>query len=77
MKTAANARNQRKTELPFEQRLAFTPNQFAQLFGRHQVWAYRLIYARKVKVIADSGRMMIPRAEADRLTKRAAFYNGK
>jgi hypothetical protein len=77
MQTAANQRKQNKSEIPLSDRLVLTPKEFAQLFGHHPVWAYRLIYAQQLKVISDRGRIMIPRTEADKFAKRADFYNGK
>jgi hypothetical protein len=51
--------------------------QFAAIFGRHYSWAYRQIYAGKVKVISKLGRIMIPRSEVDRLLQEKEIYSGK
>lgn len=72
---AAPVARSRKTGIPLGERAAFTPCEFASLFGRHQVWSYRLIYAGKLKVLKDFGRIMIPRAELDRLTGATEVYN--
>lgn len=61
-----------KLDLPLLERAAFSMREFSALFGRHEVWAYRLAYAHKIKVIHDlSGQMMVPRQELDRLTDSA------
>jgi hypothetical protein len=73
--TASQKRSQKKEEIPLAKRLALTPKEFAQLFGKHAAWAYRQIYSRNVKVIMDRGKMMIPRAEAQQIVKSADFYN--
>lgn len=59
------------------ERVVLTPTEFASLFGRHYSWAYRQIYAGKVKVISKLGRMMIPRSEVDRLLQGKETYNGR
>ena len=59
------------------ERVVLTPTEFASLFGRHYSWAYRQIYAGKVKVISKLGRIMIPRSEVDRLLQSTETYNGK
>ena len=51
---------------PWE-RVVLTPKEFAEIFGRHQTWAYRQIRAGKVKVIFKRNRMMIRYSEMDRL----------
>jgi hypothetical protein len=43
---------------------AYSPAEFARLFGRQETWSYRQAYAGKVRVIGQSGRMMIPRFNA-------------
>jgi predicted site-specific integrase-resolvase len=59
------------------ERVVLTPTEFAATFGRHYSWAYRQIYAGKVKVISKLGRMMIPRSEVDRLLETKGIYTGK
>ena len=51
--------------------IAYSPVKFAALFGHEQSWAYRLIYAGKVKVITEFGRMMIPATEVERILESA------
>jgi len=59
------------------ERVVLTPTEFAALFNRHFNWAYRQIYAGKVKVISKLGRIMIPRSEVDRLLQEMETYSGK
>jgi hypothetical protein len=71
------ARSQKKKPLPLGalgQREAITPTEFAALFGRHKVWAYRQIYAHKVNVVTELGAMMIPMSEVRRLLQAAGPY---
>src|ERR1700677_3876497 len=65
------------TPITPSERVVLTPTEFASVFGRHYTWAYRQIYAGKVKVISKLGRMMIPRSEVDRLLQEKEVYTGK
>jgi predicted site-specific integrase-resolvase len=65
------------TPIKPSERVVLTPTEFAAIFGRHYTWAYRQIYAGKVKVISKLGRMMIPRSEVDRLLQNTETYNKK
>ena len=65
------------TPIKSSERVVLTPTEFAATFGRHYTWAYRQIYAGKVKVISKLGRMMIPRSEVDRLLQEKEIYTGK
>lgn len=66
------ARRPGKLDLPLLERAAFSMREFAALHGRHEVWAYRLAYSQKIKVIHDlSGQMMVPRQELERLANSA------
>jgi hypothetical protein len=56
-------------------RAAYSPSEFAAAFGRHQSWAYRLLYAGKVKAVTDFGRVLIPASEMRRLVESADRYN--
>src|SRR5207248_11039052 len=56
-------------------RLAFQPKEFSAACGRSVTWAYRRIYCGDIKVIADAGRLLIPRSEVDRFLARAGQYN--
>lgn len=57
-------------------RVAFSPGEFAALFGKSQTWGYRQIYAGKVKTVTELGRILIPAAEVDRVLGKAGTYNG-
>jgi hypothetical protein len=58
------------------QRVAFSPGEFAALFGKSQTWGYRQLYAGKVKAITEHGRILIPAAEVERILGTAGTYNG-
>jgi hypothetical protein len=57
------------------ERLALSPREFAAALGKSATFAYRQIYAGRIKPISDCGRMMIPRSEIDQFLARAAEYN--
>lgn len=57
-------------------RVAFSPSEFATLFGKSQTWGYRQIYAGKVKTITEHGRILIPAAEVERILGTAGIYDG-
>jgi hypothetical protein len=57
-------------------RVAFSPGEFAELFGKSQTWGYRQIYAEKVKTITEYGRILIPAAEVERILDKAGTYIG-
>jgi hypothetical protein len=57
-------------------RVAFSPGEFAALFGKEQTWGYRQIYAGKVKAISEHGRILIPASEVDRILDKAGTYDG-
>ena len=57
-------------------RVAFSPGEFAALFGKQQTWGYRQIYAGKVSAITEHGRILIPAAEVERILAKAGAYNG-
>lgn len=61
---------------PLLERVAFSPREFAELFGKSQTWGYRQIYAGKVKAITQHGRMLIPAAEVEAILKTAGIYDG-
>lgn len=58
------------------ERVAFSPAEFAKLFGKSQIWGYRQIYAGKVKAITEYGRIQIPAAEVEAILKTAGVYDG-
>jgi hypothetical protein len=57
-------------------RVAFSPGEFASLFGKSQTWGYRQIYAGKIKTVSELGRILIPAAEVERVLGKAGVYNG-
>ena len=57
-------------------RVAFSPGEFAALFGKSQTWGYRQIYAGKVKTITEHGRILIPAKEVERILGSADTYDG-
>lgn len=61
---------------PLLERLAYSPGEFATLFGKSQTWGYRQIYAGKVKAITEHGRILIPKAELDKILQSAGIYDG-
>ena len=61
------AREQIKKEI--QARVAYSPVEFAAMFGRSATWTYRRCYEGSVKACRVGGRMMIPAAEADKLLK--------
>ena len=64
-------------EVSLGERLAYTPAQFAALFGRGATWGYRQLYAGRVKSIKDLGRLLIPRREAERLLRELTLHVGR
>ena len=60
--------------VPLNQRAAYTPNEFAALFGREGTWGYRQLYRGRVREIRSMGRIMIPRSEVDRLQRELATH---
>jgi len=56
-------------------RVAYSPTEFAALFGRSPTWGYRQIYAGRVRPIADCGRLLIPQTEVDSILARRREYN--
>lgn len=61
---------------PENNRVAYSPGEFAALFGKQQTWGYRQIYAQKVAAITEHGRILIPAAEVERILATAAAYDG-
>ena len=57
-------------------RVAFSPGEFANLFGKSQTWGYRQLYSGKVKAITEHGRTIIPASEVERILATAGIYEG-
>ena len=62
--------------LPQHEKPVYSVAEFAALFGRHKSWTYRLIYAQRIKVIHQFGKMMVPASEADEILGTATHYKG-
>ncbi len=60
-----------------QQRVAYSPGEFADLFGKSQTWGYRQIYQGRVNAITQHGRILIPAKEVERVLESAGIYNGK
>jgi hypothetical protein len=58
-------------------RAAYSPAEFAATCGRHPSWAYRLLYANKIRAITELGRLLIPASELERVLGLAAPYDPK
>ena len=54
----------------------YTPAEFAEIFGKERTWAYRQLYAGKVKAITKLGQIQIPQSEVDKLLNGAERYLG-
>jgi hypothetical protein len=64
-------------EIPSTTRAAFSPREFAASCGKHPSWAYRLLYANKVRAVTGLGRILIPKSELERVLGRAEAYDPK
>jgi hypothetical protein len=64
-----------RESIKLNQRFAYSPKEFGEANGKSATWGYRQIYAGKVKVISDCGRLLIPHSEIERFLARAAEYN--
>lgn len=63
--------------MPEALRAAYSPSEFACACGRHPTWAYRLLYAGKIKAVTEYGRILIPVTEMERLLASATYYDPK
>jgi hypothetical protein len=72
--TQARAARESQT-ININERLDFSPAEFAALFGRSPTYGYRQLYLGRVKAISDAGRILIPRSEVERFLARAGEYN--
>jgi hypothetical protein len=64
-----------RERIDLNQRFGFSPKEFGEANGKSATWAYRQIYAGRIKAISDCGRIIIPRSEVERFLARAAEYN--
>ena len=70
------ARAAKKPIVPLSERAAYSPAEFAALFGREQTWGYRMIYCGAVRIIAGMRPTMIPRSEVERLSNDRETFGG-
>jgi hypothetical protein len=66
-----------KDSVQSNNRAAYSPAEFAALFGRHATWGYRQLYSGRVTAITSMGRVLIPRSELERVLSLAEPYNPK
>lgn len=66
-----------KIEIPLADRAAYTPREFAGIFGKSQSWAYRRLYDNTVRAVKVGGVTLIPSDEVQRLLSGAGLYNEK
>jgi len=52
-------------------RIAYSFDETAALFGREKSWVYRQVKAKKISVIRGYGKMMVPISEIDRIVATA------
>jgi len=58
-------------------RAAYSPAEFAACCGKHASWAYRLLYANKIRAVTELGRILIPASELTRVLSLAQPYDPK
>jgi hypothetical protein len=56
------------------EKIAYTPAEFAALFGKERTWGYRQIYAGKVDTVTVFGSIMIPAKEVEKAMGQASRY---
>lgn len=59
------------------QRLSYSPSEFARLNGKHPSWTYRLLYDGRLRAITSLGRILVPAEEWERLVATATTYDPK
>lgn len=58
-------------------KIAYSPTEFAALFGRSGTWGYRRIYCGDVTARSIAGRAMITKEEVLRFIREAPSYQVK
>jgi len=53
---------------------AYTPTEFAALFGKERTWGYRQIYKGRVNAVTIFGSIMIPVEEIEKAMAGASRY---
>jgi hypothetical protein len=56
---------------------SLSPAEFATRHGKSKTWAYRMMYAGKVRVIKGAGTIRIPLTEAGRFCQNVEVYQGR
>jgi hypothetical protein len=56
---------------------SLSPAEFAARHGKSLTWAYRLMYAGKIRVIKGAGTIRIPVTEAERFCQDVEVYQGR
>ena len=59
-----------------EERAAYSPTEYARLFGKSITWAYRLIERGEIRAVIVDGTKMIPATEVERLLNGNEAANG-
>lgn len=59
------------------ERVGYSPAEFARACGKHPTFAYRALYAGKLKAVTTLGRILIPASEISRIMATAEPYNPK
>ena len=59
------------------ERVAYSPKEFAELFGKSQSWGYRQIYNGAVSAITEHGRILIPAGEVGKILKSAQIQKAE
>ena len=67
----------RNDETQSTSRAAYSPAEFAASCGKHPSWAYRLLYANKIRAVTELGRILIPVSELERVLGLAQPYDPK
>ena len=67
----------RTQQIESTSRAALSPREFAASCGKHPTWAYRLLYANKIRAVTELGRILIPTSELERVLSNAEPYNPK
>ena len=70
-----NLCNMKLIHIDKKSRAAYTPKEFAALFGREKTWTYRQIYYGRLKSIKGHGGQLIPASEAERIVSEAEFID--
>ena len=70
----ANDQGSQIPAAPMADRVAYSPSEFAALFGRSSTWGYRQLYAGRIQRLKDCDSILIPRSEVERFLARTARH---